>query len=370
MIIIPANSIKPNSSITEFNVELSEYYSKSDIILKNLTTRTNSELLETGGMINIEIFNNEKKCTLNKEIKIGFPVIDEMNNKMEIFKGKISEDDIISWEQITTEEKENNSTLRFIVVEEMPKFQGGGIEVFQDYIQSNIVYPPIAIDSGYCGRVMVNFTVGIDGNITDSRILRGSHPAFNTEVLKAISLSPEWTPGKQKEQNVPIQFTIPVSFMLDYDCKMYDDSLNTNNDFYSSVNDSTFNNSSINQISHYIFNSLSLGWVNCDWYVFKKLPKTNQKIVASGFGHISTHLIFDDYNVVLSGNKTGNLYNFNGVPKNKKITAIALKRIKDKTFIAIKESTTSDKTLHLDNFSEVSFDELKNKLDNIYLANN
>lgn len=366
MIKIPANSIKPKSGTTKFKIVLHEYYSNSDIIFNKLTTRTDSEILETGGMINIEIFDNETKCSLKENIQIGFPVQSDKNDKMDIFKGVENNEGNIIWRQNSDEEAIfTSSTSTFFIVEEMPEFQGGGLNGFQNFIQSNITYPQIAIDSGYCGRVFVSFTVGRDGSIINARIVRGAHSSLNAEVLRVVGKAPKWTPGKQRGQNVPVQMTIPISFMLDEDCVFVVDTLGSGGEYYSPVNDSTFEESSIEQINYYIFNSLALGWINCDWYVFRNKPKTNQKVIAKGIGELSTHLIFSDYNVVLSGSKYEDYFTFNGTPKNEKIIAVGIKRIGDKVFFALEKTTVSSQTIKLDDFTEITFDDLKQKLDDL-----
>ncbi|MBN2611682.1 MAG: TonB family protein [Bacteroidales bacterium] len=366
LIKIPANSIWPKSSTNKFKIVFSDYYSNTDIIFNKLTTRTDSEILETGGMINIEIFDNEVKCSLKENIQIGFPVQSVRNNEMEIFQGVEDNEGYIIWRQNSDEEAFFTSTSStFVIAEEMPEFQGGGLNNFQRFIQSNITYPQVAIDSGYCGRVFVSFIVGSDGSITNARIVRGSHSSLNAEALRVVSQAPKWTPGRQRGQNVPVQMTFPINFMLDDDCVFVVDTLGSGGEFYSIVNDSTFEESSVEQINYYIFNTLALGWINCDWYGFRDKPKTNQKVIVKGLGDLSTHLIFSEYNVVLSGSKYKDYFIFNGTPKNEKIRVLGIKRIGEKVFFVLEKTTVSSQAIKLDNFTEITFDDLKQKLDDL-----
>lgn len=102
----------------------------------------------------------------------------------------------------------------FVVVEELPKFQGGGISDFRDYVMGKIVYPQEAIDKKITGNVYVNFVVDKYGNVTKSKIIRGVDPLLDNEVTRVFSNLPTWTPGKQRGVNVDVQFTIPVKFVL------------------------------------------------------------------------------------------------------------------------------------------------------------
>jgi TonB family protein len=105
---------------------------------------------------------------------------------------------------------EDDST--FLVVEEMPKFNGGNPDNFRQYIAENLRYPEEAKKQNITGKVFVSFVVGSDGNVRDVKIVRGVHPLLDEECLRVVSSSPQWTPGKQKGKNVAVQFTFPVIF--------------------------------------------------------------------------------------------------------------------------------------------------------------
>ncbi len=66
----------------------------------------------------------------------------------------------------------------FYIVEEMPDFQGKGIEGFRDWIRKNLRYPEIAANNGISGRVFVVFVVEFDGSISRVKVTRGVHPSL------------------------------------------------------------------------------------------------------------------------------------------------------------------------------------------------
>ncbi len=363
MIKIPANSIRPKSSTNKFRLILSEYYSNPDVVFNNMSTRTDSEILETGGMINLEIFNKDQKCTLKENVQVGFPVQAARNDKMDIFHGVESKEEGVIWRQNSNVNEPFITYESYIVLaEDMPQFNGGAIDEFKSYIQRHIKYPLIAIDSGYCGRVIVTFTVDTDGRIRNAKVVRGAYASLNAEALRIISQSNKWTPGNTGGKNVPVQLTVPVDFILDDDCVFVVDTINRGGEFYSSVNDTNFNKSSVEQINYYIFNTLSLGLINCDWYVFRNKPKTNQKVIVNGLGSISAHIIFSDYNVVLSGVKFDDGFIFSGVPAKENINILVIKRIGEKVFYAVEKTTVSSHAVKITDFSEITFEDLKEKL--------
>ena len=101
----------------------------------------------------------------------------------------------------------------FDVVEKMPEFPGGQ-EALMNFLQKNVKYPKEAMDKGTQGRVVVQFVVGKDGSVTNPKVVKSVSPELDQEALRVVKMMPKWQPGKQKGEEVPVKFTIPVSFML------------------------------------------------------------------------------------------------------------------------------------------------------------
>jgi protein TonB len=102
----------------------------------------------------------------------------------------------------------------FIIVEDMPKFQGGDQSKFRGYIAQNLHYPDSASAKGISGRVFVQFVVNSEGNIVNAKIVRGVDPYLDAEALRVVNSSPRWEPGKQRGKPVSVQFTFPIAFIL------------------------------------------------------------------------------------------------------------------------------------------------------------
>ena len=103
----------------------------------------------------------------------------------------------------------------FVVVEEMPVFDGEGLQKFQNWVQQNVNYPDIAIEYGIKGTVFVNFIIDKDGDVSSIKIIRGVDPSLDNEVKRVMESAPSWTPGKQKGQTVKVKMSIPVKFTLE-----------------------------------------------------------------------------------------------------------------------------------------------------------
>lgn len=109
----------------------------------------------------------------------------------------------------------DNKEFVYYSVEHQAKFQGGTLDDFRNWIQTNLVYPATAKEKGIFGRVTVQFDVNSKGKTCDAIILRGVDPSLDEEVLRVVQMSPEWTPAKYKGKNVAQQFVIPVIFSLE-----------------------------------------------------------------------------------------------------------------------------------------------------------
>ncbi|MCD6201712.1 MAG: M56 family metallopeptidase [Bacteroidales bacterium] len=103
----------------------------------------------------------------------------------------------------------------FFKVEEMPKFQGGDINNFRQWVADHIIYPENAATKGIHGKIYIQFIVEANGNVDNVKVIRGVDSLLNNEAVRVIQSSPKWTPGKQKGHNVPVAYTIPIMFQMD-----------------------------------------------------------------------------------------------------------------------------------------------------------
>ncbi len=79
------------------DLEIIEAFNYSDIVANNLSTETKDELLETGGMMNIQATSGGKELRLDKSLELIYPVQKEEEG-MEVFYGVEEEDGLVSWE--------------------------------------------------------------------------------------------------------------------------------------------------------------------------------------------------------------------------------------------------------------------------------
>lgn len=106
LLAIPANAFVTASDqdriVTEVKISVTEFYSVSDMLFQGLTTTSNNQLLETGGMINITVINKETKdtCSLKpgKNISIALANADLTSvDRMQLFNG-VHDSTHLNWE--------------------------------------------------------------------------------------------------------------------------------------------------------------------------------------------------------------------------------------------------------------------------------
>lgn len=102
----------------------------------------------------------------------------------------------------------------FKVVEKMPEYPGGSVELLR-FLAQNILYPEVARKENIQGLVVVQFIIGKDGTIIDPHVVHGIGGGANEEALRVVKTMPKWKPGSQKGQAVNVQFNLPIRFMLD-----------------------------------------------------------------------------------------------------------------------------------------------------------
>ena len=82
------------------------------------------------------------------------------------------------------------------------------------YVSSHVVYPRRAKNWGIQGTVFVYFVVGEDGNVRDVKVLRGVHRHLDLEAVRVVQSMPKFVPGFLEGEFVPVEYTIPVKFII------------------------------------------------------------------------------------------------------------------------------------------------------------
>lgn len=122
--------------------------------------------------------------------------------------------EIMDYVEGVAEEVIEEEAIPFQLVEDKPSFMGGDANAFTTWVNQRLVYPEIAKENGVQGRVTLQFTVNTDGTVSNVKVLRGVDPSLDKEAVRVVSMSPKWTPGKQRDRAVKVTYTFPVIFQL------------------------------------------------------------------------------------------------------------------------------------------------------------
>ena len=103
----------------------------------------------------------------------------------------------------------------YLVVEQMPTFQGGDLNTFRNWVLTHLRYPQEAAKQGIQGRVVLTFVVEKDGSIGEVCVLMSPDEQLAGEAVRVVqSASGLWTPGEQRGEKVRLKYAIPIDFRL------------------------------------------------------------------------------------------------------------------------------------------------------------
>ena len=408
IISIPANTFidsKTQKKITgtiEFKV--TEYYKLSDILLADLSTKSDDKLLETGGMLYIEARKNGSKLKMKpqKEIKITFN--NSGKDNMQLFKGVKADDNSVNWvleDEIETEpvideltgriEKENSESviqdIGFIAenyseaiiamqfIDEVPIYPNCENEnneerkkCMKDEIEkvvSRKFNTKIAEELGLTGQIVIrtSFEIDKEGNIGKIEV-RASHNQLAEEAIRVIELLPKLKPGRYKGEAVDVMYYLPIYIQLEGETinRLESVTLKSDKKLQKEIEAKSISDISNSELERYTFSTTNLGWINCDRFVRSKKRKLKYKVKIKDAEGVNVKMIFKSINSVLPSYVNNNLHDFGDVPVDENVILMAIKKKGDKLYLGKKEVKTKViSELDLD-FKEITIDELKTEL--------
>ncbi|TCK66657.1 outer membrane transport energization protein TonB [Winogradskyella wandonensis] len=210
--------------LTYFGFEYKTYdktLSESDILMLS------EQLEEDIPITNIEITPPPPppKTVVTEAIQVVEDVAEIEETVLE--STEIGQDDVIqevvAVDDVEVEEVEEDIEVPFAVIERVPTFpgcSGNNDELracFQrkitEHLQKNFRYPEVAEELGITGKVYVFFLIDKNGNITKVKS-RGPDRHLETEAERIIKILPKMIPGKQRDRNVGVPYSIPINFQL------------------------------------------------------------------------------------------------------------------------------------------------------------
>ena len=113
---------------------------------------------------------------------------------------------------------EGNTTVYFSLADPMkvcevkPSFKGGDVNKFSKWVSSKLRYPEYASAYGLQGKVLMRFTIDVDGLLKNIEVISSSDQSLEDEALRVVSMSPKWKPAIYNGKPVAVIYTFPVIF--------------------------------------------------------------------------------------------------------------------------------------------------------------
>ena len=356
---------KTNDSVT---ISVREFYKISDMLLANLSTTSNEQLLETGGMVNIIATDESDTLQLEKgkTIQISFPT-NKKEDAMRLFSGAW-DNNHINWRTHSIEgidkvpqpgENTGKAVIRWVEFKSRsyPKFTGGQLEL-DKFISKNLKYPEQAQKLGVQGIVYVNIIINELGEIKDPKVVRSVTPELDTAALDMIRKMPNWLPVKENGKSISSDYMLRVVFKLDDDSPY--SAVGYKQAFEKSFNDTNMRQVNSGNLMYYVFSSTTLGWINCDRFLNIN-PKINFAVKVE-HDIESIKIVFNRFKAIMDVSAVDGIHTFKNVPIGEKITIVAIKRVDGKPFLAVKETETSTKVENELVFQPVTMEMLKTEM--------
>jgi periplasmic protein TonB len=91
-----------------------------------------------------------------------------------------------------------------------PQFPGGP-KAMQEFVNSNIHYPEIALSMNIRGTILVYVVIMSDGSLRDVKVVKGLQPELDAEVVRVVKSMPLWKPAMRAGIPVNVRCTWPIT---------------------------------------------------------------------------------------------------------------------------------------------------------------
>ena len=165
-------------------------------------------------------FGNKATVTVESRKNVqSTEAIERKDNKMEVQadnrNSEMSAQKVEETTEVANEESAEKGPKKspkkvYDHIENMPTFNGN----LNQWLLLNMKYPVEAINKKEQGKVIVQFIVSENGEVSEPKIIRSVSPALDKEACRVVLAMPKWTPGKLKGKPVAVRYMLPISFRL------------------------------------------------------------------------------------------------------------------------------------------------------------
>jgi hypothetical protein len=101
----------------------------------------------------------------------------------------------------------------YTVVDEMPKFPGGDVELMK-YFQKNIDYTNFSTPQENMSSIYIQFIINSKGKASKAKLIKPYNTENEKKIIELINKMPQWKPGKLNGKPVSVLFFLPLKVHL------------------------------------------------------------------------------------------------------------------------------------------------------------
>ena len=170
-------------------------------------------------MVDLSFSNKATVAVESRKNVQSTEAIERKDNKMEVQAAnrnsemsaqKVEETTEVANEESAEKGPKKSPKKVYEYIENMPTFNGN----LNQWLLLNMKYPVEAMNKKEQGKVIVQFIVSENGEVSEPKIIRSVSPALDKEACRVVLAMPKWNPGKLKGKPVAVRYMLPISFRL------------------------------------------------------------------------------------------------------------------------------------------------------------
>jgi hypothetical protein len=326
VLLIPANSLGGTDNV---KLSLTEFYTLSDIILNKLSTTSDTNLLETGGMISVTATVNGKPVTLQKGQSIRWYMSDTSTQvqQMQLFNG-VQQKQRINWipqnsyfsrtttrtevrvlnikdEPYEMTEDNDGYTVGFFMISDSAKISRDSLKalLMEKFGRYNKIHIKGKLKDNFFNRIFYSKSPRFDAT-EDYKLMLGD--SIWMEKSEADKYGLKETAARNVQQ-IQQSWNGPVTADYSLAQKRFADSL------------------SIDLKNKYSIDITTLGWINCDHF---RNDRRRKVFYTADLGDSAvnyyTVLIFKNEKSIMLGEPDGNKVGFPNLPIGEPVKIISI----------------------------------------------
>ena len=170
-------------------------------------------------MVDLSFSNKATVAVESRKNVQSTEAIERKDNKMEVQAAnrnsemsaqKVEETTEVANEESAEKGPKKSPKKVYEYIENMPTFNGN----LNQWLLLNMKYPVEAMNKKEQGKVIVQFIVSENGEVSEPKIIRSVAPALDKEACRVVLAMPKWNPGKLKGKPVAVRYMLPITFRL------------------------------------------------------------------------------------------------------------------------------------------------------------